>query len=74
MEWQSQAAVFELDCPSGFIAWRNLTWMIVHDLDRKPCDRGVQPKEVVSNYSGLKERRCQTFSRITLASKVKPFI
>lgn len=74
MESQSQASVFELDCPSGFIAWRSLTWMIVHDLGRKPCDRGAQPADTVSNYSGLKDHRGQESSRITLASKVKSFL
>lgn len=73
-ESQCQAAVFELDCPSGFVAWRNLTWMIVHDLGRGRSDRGAQPADTVSNYSGLKDYRGQELSRITLASDVKSFI
>ena len=70
-EVQCRAAVFELDCPSGFAAWRKLTWVIIQDLGRTRLDKGSQPEDTVLNYSGLRHYRNQEASRIVLASDIK---
>lgn len=70
-EVQCRAAVFELDCPSGFAAWRKLTWIIMQDLGRTRLNKGAQPADTVLNYSGLKDYRNKEASRIVLASDLK---
>ena len=70
-EVQCRAAIFELDCPPGFAAWRKLTWEIMQDLGRARLDKGSQPADTVLKYSGLKHYRNQDASRIVLASDLK---
>ena len=67
------SAVIELDCPTELAAWRNLTWMMVHDLGRQATVHGQNPMAEVSKYAGLQPYALQKQSRLTLASKTKPF-
>ena len=70
-EAQCRAALFELDCPPGFAAWRDLTWTIMQDLGRTRLIKGDQPADTVLNYSGLKDYGSHEASRIVLASETK---
>lgn len=67
------SAVFELDCPAGFVAWRNLTWMLTHDIGRPQWSHGQQYADTLHEYSGLRNYSQERSSRIILASKVKSF-
>lgn len=67
-----QSALFELDCPTEFAAWRNLTWMLIHDIGRQASVRGDSPAAELSTYDGLRTYSRQSDSRLTLASKTKP--
>lgn len=67
------SAVVELDCPTGFAAWRNLTWMLVHDLGRQTKLAGDSPAAELSTYAGLQSYAQQKQSRLTLASTTKSF-
>ena len=72
-EFSCISAVFELDCPVEFVAWRDLTWTIVHDLARKQSSNLSQPAVSLFCYAGLKEYAEDKGSRLTLASTTKPF-
>lgn len=67
------SAVFELDCPAGFVAWRNLTWMLTHDIGRPQSSRGEQYADTLHDYSGLWSYSQEKSSRMVLASKMKSF-
>lgn len=72
-EFSCRSAVFELDCPAGFVAWRNLTWMLTHDIGRPQWSRGEQYADTLHDYSGLRSYSQEKSSRMVLASKVKSF-
>lgn len=67
------SAVFELDCPAGFVAWRNLTWMLTHDIGRPNRTPGDPYADTLQDYSGLRMYSQEKSSRMVLASKVKSF-
>lgn len=67
------SAVFELDCPASFVAWRNLTWMLTHDIGRPQWTRGEQYADTLHGYSGLRRYVQNKSSRMVLASKIKSF-
>ena len=68
-----RSAVFELDCPANFVAWRNLTWMLLYDVGQRKVVRGPSPAITLSSFQGLSAYHSQKSSRVTLASQVKPF-
>ena len=72
-EYSCLSAVFELDCPTGFVAWRNFTWMLTHDIGRPECEWGAQYADTLHQYSGLRSYNQEKSSRLVLASKVKSF-
>ena len=67
------SALVELDCPIEFAAWRNVTWMLAHDLGREDTERGQNPAAELSKYAGLYSYARHRQSRLTLASKTKPY-
>ena len=68
------SAVFELDCPTELAAWRNTTWMLVQDLGRHVTEAPIgYPAAELTTYAGLRSYSRQKGSRLTLASKTKPF-
>ena len=71
-EVSCKTAIFELDCPQSFVAWRNLTWLLLHDIGRseKTTEKiqGKRPAEFLSKYSGLRSYAKDKQSRMTLAS------
>ena len=66
-------AVFELDCPLGFVAWRNFTWMLTHDIGRPQQNYREQYADTLHNYAGLRSYSRKKSSRLVLASKIKSF-
>ena len=69
----AKSAVVELDCRPEFVAWRNLTWMLIHDLGRRSPISGESPKARLCSYAGLQAYAQDKKSRLTLASSTKPF-
>ena len=67
------SAVFELDCPKSFAAWRSVTWLIVNDLGRPPVALVDNPAATLFDYAGLQIYAKKKQSRLTLASKKKSF-
>lgn len=63
--------VFELHCPTVFVAWRNFTWMVIHDLGRPRDTLGQPPHEHLNGYAGLSSYHEHTSSRIVLAASTK---
>lgn len=76
-EVQRQAAVFELAVPREFAAWRDLTWLIVHDIGHHELPRLSQASMhmLVKGYKPV-QRFCEIAhrqSRITMGSSTRPF-
>ena len=71
-EHSCMSAVFELDCPMGFVAWRNFTWMLTHDIGR-PQQKRDEYEDTLHKYAGLRNYSHEKSSRLTLASKAKSF-
>lgn len=72
-EYFCLSAVFELDCPTGFVAWRNFTWMLTHDIGRSQWNQGAEYADTLHQYSGLRKHYQEKSSRLVLASRVKSF-
>lgn len=66
-------AVVELDVPSEMVAWRNMTWMLVHDIGRFSKASGSLPAERLLKYSGLRPFARKKASNISLASATKSY-
>ena len=64
----------ELDCPLQLAAWRNLTWLLVHDIGRKGGTSGNFPTTSISAYQGLKKYYKPSNSRLTLATTTKSIV
>ena len=67
------SALVELDYPTELAAWRDLTWMVLHDVGRQVTVRGENPAVQLPTYKDLLPYVRKLRSRLTLASKVKPF-
>ncbi|KAL8989104.1 MAG: hypothetical protein Q9177_001935 [Variospora cf. flavescens] len=63
--------IFELRCPTFFAAWRNLTWMTIHDLGRPRVTVGTDPHDFLHKYDQLKPYYEQNSSRVVLGASVK---
>ena len=72
-EYSCRSAVFELDCPEGFVAWRNITWLLTYDIGRPQWQDSQQYADTLPEYSGLRSYFIEKSSRMILASKVKSF-
>lgn len=70
-EVQCRHVIFELHCPAEFAAWRNLTWMLIHDLSRPRDTLGKKPHDHLTTYSGLRSYCESSTSRIVLAASTK---
>lgn len=66
-----RAVVYELRCPAIFAAWRNFTWMVIHDLGRQRDSPAQPPHDFLDRYEGLASCHEQSGSRITLAASTK---
>ena len=67
------SAVFELDCPTSFAAWRNVTWIVLNDLGRPPVTSPDNPAANLFEYAGLQSYATRKISRLIFASKTKSF-
>ena len=69
------AVVVELDFPSEMVAWRNMTWMLVHDIGRssKFKTSGSRPAGTLLKYTGLRLFAKEKASNISLASLRKSY-
>ena len=65
------SVVLELDCPQEFAAWRNMTWMILHDIGRNDANHKENASVILSQYDGLRRYYRLHNSRLTLASTTK---
>ncbi|KAL8647212.1 MAG: hypothetical protein Q9210_005690 [Variospora velana] len=63
--------IFELRCPTFFAAWRNLTWMTIHDLGRQRVTVGTDPHDFLHSYDQLKPHYEHNSSRVVLGASVK---
>lgn len=70
---QFKAAAFELDTPTQFAAWRDMTWFIINDvghndIGQREVVRGEKPPITVRKYSLLRRHSTRKTTRITLAT------
>ena len=70
---QAAVAVVELDFPSEMVAWRNMTWMLVHEIGRSGKASGPLPAERLLKYCGLQPFARKKSSSISLASVTKSY-
>ena len=70
-EAQCRAVIFELACPPAFSAWRNLTWMLVHELGQRGPRKGESIAATLFGYDGLRAYKNDMGSRLNLASPIK---
>lgn len=69
-EVKLKAAVFELEVPEHFAAWRDATWMIVNDIGQRQISHNSTKIWVLSEYGQL-QPYVRRRTRITLGSKTK---
>ena len=72
-EVQLKTAVFELDCPEGFSAWRDATWIIVQNLGRQSLQSAGVEGHLFS-YSLLEPFATSKDHTLVLASNTKSFL
>ncbi|KAJ7636920.1 hypothetical protein FB45DRAFT_1056179 [Roridomyces roridus] len=67
--------IFELNLPTAFRVWRDITATILGDACTVPKSKSPEINTLLHNYSALKVYRTDPrFSQVTLASSVKPFV
>ncbi|KAG9663822.1 hypothetical protein KCU64_g1072, partial [Aureobasidium melanogenum] len=69
---QLKAAVFELQTPAQFAAWRDATWFILNDIGQRKAITGEPAQTTVLTYDQLKSYAACKTTRITLGSWTKP--
>jgi hypothetical protein len=69
---QLKAAVFELQVPAGFPAWRDTTWFILNDIGQREASAGKPSHTTVLTYAQLNRYAVRKKMRITLGSSTKP--
>ena len=75
----AQRTVFELSPPRAFSAWRDITYLILHDIglspDSNPFGFGAGVKVELDSFSGLRRWAVphQNGCRVTIASDTKSF-
>ena len=72
-EIQLKALVFECECPPSVRSWRDLTWLIVHELGGSCSTTKKFVKERPNNYSLLASCYEGEPGRIGLVSTTKPY-
>ncbi|KAL8784895.1 MAG: hypothetical protein Q9213_003708 [Squamulea squamosa] len=72
LEIQCRQALLKLRCPVVLAAWRNLTWMIVHDLGRLSQVTGVPSFVRLSDFEGLQRYINTAPSRVVLCASHTP--
>ncbi|KAH0338328.1 hypothetical protein KCU81_g7698, partial [Aureobasidium melanogenum] len=69
---QLKAAVFELQTPAQFAAWRDATWFILNDIGQRKVTTGGPAQTTVLTYDQLRRYAACKTTRITLGSSTKP--
>jgi hypothetical protein len=67
-----KAAIFELQVPIEFAAWRDATWFILNDIGQRKTSAGKPSHATVLNYAQLSPYATRKTMRITLGSDTKP--
>jgi hypothetical protein len=70
-DYDSKAAIFELNIPAGFSSYRDATWMIISQMGRAEMPGEVAPQLFLSDYLGTKPYQRSARSKFRLASRVK---
>ena len=74
---ESEAIVFELNCPPVFAIWRTWTYQILRDIGMAHISVQLRfnPKMLLEDYKGLANWSTKgTSGRITFASEIKSFL
>ncbi|KAL8766975.1 MAG: hypothetical protein Q9209_006387 [Squamulea sp. 1 TL-2023] len=71
LEVQCRQVLLELRCPVVLATWRNLIWMIIHDLGRLNQTMGAPPFGQLSDFGGLRRYVNTAPSRIVLGASNK---
>ncbi|KIM46712.1 hypothetical protein M413DRAFT_23079 [Hebeloma cylindrosporum] len=74
---ESEATVFELNCPPVFAIWRTCTYRILRDIGMAhvPAQSRFSPKVLLEDYKGLANWSIKgTSGRITIGSETKSFL
>ena len=71
-ELMMKALICELDLDTHIRAWRDLTWLVVHDIGRKVTDDKKRTKERPNSYSLLQRYFEGNAGRVGLVSYTKP--
>ncbi|KEQ74499.1 hypothetical protein M436DRAFT_34467, partial [Aureobasidium namibiae CBS 147.97] len=69
---QLKAAIFEIQVPVEFAAWRDATWFILNDVGQRKASTGVPAHVTVLSYAQLKPYAIRKTMRVTLGSYTKP--
>lgn len=69
---QAKAAIFELQIPVEFAAWRDATWFILNDVGQRKASTGRPAHVTVLSYAQLNPYAIRKTMRITLGSYTKP--
>ena len=72
--FMAKTVVFELDCPEGFLAWRDTTWALLYDLGRTEGVSGHKTEMRLLKYDLLKTYAVNRGQRLTLGSTTKSFL
>ncbi|KAL8690285.1 MAG: hypothetical protein Q9218_004235 [Villophora microphyllina] len=70
-EVQARLVVLHLRCPTVLAAWRDLTWILVHDLGRPGDIKGTNPAILLNSYPGLADYYEEKNARFLLASTTR---
>ena len=68
------SVIVELECPWHISAWREITWILVHDIGRKGGVSGRHVEVKLEKYEALHEYYKSGKPRLTLASAIKPAV
>ncbi|PGH16509.1 hypothetical protein AJ80_05194 [Polytolypa hystricis UAMH7299] len=69
-----KATVFELDCPRGFLCWRDISWTLIHDLGRDGTEKGAKIEHDLLDYTELKDFKEDHGQRLRLGSTTKSWL
>ncbi|KAF1837673.1 hypothetical protein BDW02DRAFT_107422 [Decorospora gaudefroyi] len=66
----AKAALFELQCPEAYAAYRDATWLILSVLCQQPGDK-LERVSLIRDYSQIRQYANNTQCQVTLASERK---
>ncbi|KAI9773044.1 MAG: hypothetical protein M1835_006205 [Candelina submexicana] len=71
-----QTVLFELDCPKGFVVWRDLTWRIIQNLGwgNSTAKSGKKLEQLLLEYDLLRGYGTYKGQNLTLGSTTKSYL